>query len=137
MTCLGLAALGATAFLPFAGALTALMAAITSANLYGQDGTALWLTLLVPGSERADVRRGQLAWLALFAPMTLVLTAAGIAAGGRPDCGRGRWPRRSRCSAAGPGYCRPWPSACQPPVPAHETARTHHWGTPMSSGPPW
>ena len=88
MTCLGLAALGATAFLPFAGALTALMAAVTSANLYGQDGTALWLTLLMPGSERADVRGRQLAWLALFAPMTLVLTAAGMAAGGRPDL----WP---------------------------------------------
>ena len=56
MTCLGLAALGATALLPFAGALTALMAAVTSANLYGQDGTALWLTLLTPGSEHADVR---------------------------------------------------------------------------------
>ena len=88
MTCLGLAALGARAFLPFAGALTALMAAVTSANLYGQDGTALWLTLLMPGSERADVRGRQLAWLALFAPMTLVLTAAGMAAGGRPDL----WP---------------------------------------------
>jgi hypothetical protein len=88
MTCLGLAALGARAFLPFAGALTALMAAVTSANLYGQDGTALWLTLLVPGSERTDVRGRQLAWLALFAPMTLVLTAAGMAAGGHPDL----WP---------------------------------------------
>ena len=88
LTCLGLAALGTRAFLPFAGALTALMAAVTSANLYGQDGTALWLTLLIPGSERADVRGRQLAWLALFAPMTLVLTAAGMAAGGRPDL----WP---------------------------------------------
>ena len=88
MTCLGLAALGTRAFLPFAGALTALMAAVTSANLYGQDGTALWLTLLIPGSERADVRGRQLAWLALFAPMTLVLTAAGMAASGRPDL----WP---------------------------------------------
>ena len=87
MTCLGLAAFGTTAFLPFVGALTALMAAVTSANLYGQDGTALWLTLLI-GSERADVRGRQLAWLALFAPMTLVLTAAGMAASGRPDL----WP---------------------------------------------
>ena len=88
MTCLAPAALRATAFLPFLGALTALMAAVTSANLYGQDGTALWLTLLIPGSERADVRGRQLAWLALFAPMTLVLTAAGTAASGRPDL----WP---------------------------------------------
>ena len=88
MTCLVPAAFGTRAFLPFAGALTALMAAVTSANLYGQDGTALWLTLLMPGSERADIRGRQLAWLALFAPMTLVLTAAGMAAGGRPDL----WP---------------------------------------------
>ena len=88
MTCLVPAAFGTRAFLPFAGALTALMAAVTSANLYGQDGTALWLTLLIPGSERADVRGRQLAWLALFAPMTLVLTAAGMAASGRPDL----WP---------------------------------------------
>lgn len=88
MTCLVPAAFGTRAFLPFLGALTALMAAVTSANLYGQDGTALWLTLLIPGSERADVRGRQLAWLALFAPMTLVLTAAGMAAGGRPDL----WP---------------------------------------------
>ena len=88
MTCLVPAAFGTRAFLPFAGALTGLMAAVTSANLYGQDGTALWLTLLIPGSERADVRGRQLAWLALFAPMTLVLTAAGMAASGRPDL----WP---------------------------------------------
>ena len=88
MTCLVPAAFGTRAFLPFLGALTALMAAVTSANLYGQDGTALWLTLLIPGSERADVRGRQLAWLALFAPMTLVLTAAGMAASGRPDL----WP---------------------------------------------
>jgi hypothetical protein len=88
MTCLVPAALGTRAFLPFLGALTALMAAVTSANLYGQDGTALWLTLLIPGSERADVRGRQLAWLVLFAPMTLVLTAAGVAASGRPDL----WP---------------------------------------------
>lgn len=88
LTCLVPAAFGTRAFLPFLGALTALMAAVTSANLYGQDGTALWLTLLIPGGERADVRGRQLAWLALFAPMTLVLTAAGMAASGRPDL----WP---------------------------------------------
>ena len=40
------------------------MGAVTASNLYGQDGTALWLTLLAPGSERADVRGRQLAWLA-------------------------------------------------------------------------
>ncbi len=68
-----------TVFLPFVGALTALMGAVSSANLYGQDGTALWLTLLVPASEEADVRGRQWAWLTLFGPLSLVLTVVGTA----------------------------------------------------------
>ncbi|QSY50342.1 MULTISPECIES: hypothetical protein [Streptomyces] len=78
-------AFGSTVFLPFMGALTALMGAATCANLYGQDGTALWLTLQTPGSERADVRGRQLAWIVVFAPLSLLLTAAGIAVAGQPD----------------------------------------------------
>jgi hypothetical protein len=77
-----------SAFLPFVGALTALMAAITCANLYGQDGTALWLTLLMPDTEQADVRGRQLAWLTLFGPMSLAMTLAGAALHGDP----GLWP---------------------------------------------
>lgn len=77
-----------TAFLPFVGAITALMGAVTCANLYGQDGTALWLTLLMPGTEQADVRGRQLAWLTLFGPLSLVLTVAGAALHGDP----GLWP---------------------------------------------
>lgn len=77
-----------TSFLPFAGALTATMAAVTSANLYGQDGTALWLTLLVPGSERADVRGRQLAWLVLFGPLSIALTVGGVLWDGKPQL----WP---------------------------------------------
>ena len=137
LTCLAPAAFGTRAFLPFAGALTALMAAVTSANLYGQDGTALWLTLLVPGRERADVRGRQLAWLTLFAPMTLVLTAAGMAASGRPDLWPGALAATFALLGGGAGLLRPWPSPCQPPAPAHGTATTHRWGTPMRSGPPW
>ncbi|MBM7769836.1 ABC-2 type transport system permease protein [Actinokineospora baliensis] len=68
-----------TAFLPFVGATTALMAATTSANLYGQDGTALWLTLMTPGSELADVRGRQLAWLIWFGPLSIALTIIGTA----------------------------------------------------------
>ena len=116
MTCLVPAAFGTRAFLPFLGALTALMAAVTSANLYGQDGTALWLTLLIPGSERADVRGRQLAWLALFAPMTLVLTAAGMAASGRPDLWPGALAATFALLGGGAGLL-PWPSPCQPPAP--------------------
>ncbi|MDF5757176.1 hypothetical protein [Spongiactinospora sp. TRM90649] len=66
-----------TSFLPFAGALAALMAAATCGNLYGQDGTALWLTLMTPGTERADVRGRQLAWLTFVAPISIALTVAG------------------------------------------------------------
>jgi ABC-2 type transport system permease protein len=68
---------GFTAGFPFVGAASALMAAATCANPYGQDGTALWLTLTVPGKEKADVRARQLAWLTVFGPLTLVLTLVG------------------------------------------------------------
>ncbi|TYB47640.1 hypothetical protein FXF51_57530 [Nonomuraea sp. PA05] len=68
---------GFTAAFPFVGAAAALMAAATCANSYGQDGTALWLTLTVPGKEKADVRARQLAWLTVFGPLTLALTLAG------------------------------------------------------------
>ncbi|MGH2390741.1 MAG: hypothetical protein ACRDIE_21275, partial [Chloroflexota bacterium] len=57
--------------LPWTAAGIVLMAAGASANLYGQDGTALWLTLLTPGAARHDVRGRQWAWLVVFAPGTL------------------------------------------------------------------
>ncbi|MFG1871518.1 hypothetical protein [Micromonospora arborensis] len=84
LTCLTPLVFGSTALLPFLGVVTVVMALVTSANLYAQDGTALWLTLLMPGSERSDVRGRQLAWLAVFAPMTLGLTVLGMAVGGDP-----------------------------------------------------
>ncbi|MEJ8640480.1 hypothetical protein WKI68_01630 [Streptomyces sp. MS1.HAVA.3] len=68
---------GFTAGFPFVGAAGASMAAATCANLYGQDGTALWLTLTVPGKEKADVRARQMAWLTVFGPLTLALTLVG------------------------------------------------------------
>src|SRR5699024_6783750 len=49
------------ALLPFLGVATVLLGAATSSNLYGTDGTALWMVLAVPGSERQDVRGRQLA----------------------------------------------------------------------------
>ncbi|MCP3771614.1 hypothetical protein [Streptomyces sp. MAR25Y5] len=73
-----------TAAFPFVGAAGALMAAATCANLYAQDGTALWLTLTVPGKEKADVRARQLAWLIVFGPLTLLLTLAGSLVHGDP-----------------------------------------------------
>ncbi|MEU8837275.1 hypothetical protein [Streptomyces sp900116325] len=85
MTCLVPLASHSTVFLPFLGAVTALMSAVTAANLFGQDGTAMWLGLLIPGSERADVRGRQLAWLAIYGPMSLALAALGMAVGGHPE----------------------------------------------------
>ncbi|GII79037.1 hypothetical protein Sru01_40190 [Sphaerisporangium rufum] len=64
--------------LPWAGLIFIVMAAGMSANLYGSDGTALWLTIMTPGAE--DVRGRQLAWLLIVGPpavvLTVVLTAA-------------------------------------------------------------
>ena len=53
---------------PFAGAMTVVIAAACACNLYGNDGSSLWLTVLIPGSARADVRGRQLAWLIAVAP---------------------------------------------------------------------
>ncbi|HEV7655036.1 MAG TPA: hypothetical protein VGP36_09965 [Mycobacteriales bacterium] len=78
--CYGLAiaalplAAGIPDMLPFAAPIAVIMAAGTSANLYGGDGTALWLTLLTPGAERTDVRGRQLAWLLVVGPAALLLT---------------------------------------------------------------
>jgi ABC-2 type transport system permease protein len=75
-------ALGEAVLLPWTGAIAVLMTITFCGNLYAQDGTALWLTLLSPGTEREDVRGRQWAWLAVFAPVSLVLTVALTAASG-------------------------------------------------------
>lgn len=66
--------LGATWMWPFAGAIVVMAAGITSANVYGMDGTSLWLTLMLPGRERTDVLGRQLAWLIAFGAIALGLT---------------------------------------------------------------
>ena len=86
--CLVPLAFGSSAFLPFAGALTALMGAATSANLDGQDGTALWLVLLTPGTEENDVRGRQFAWMTLFGPLPVLLAVLGTALSGHTEL----WP---------------------------------------------
>ena len=65
---------GVTLMLPFAGPLFTMIAAACSTNLYGDDGSALWLTLVTPNVERADVRGRQLAWLLVVGPVGLLLT---------------------------------------------------------------
>ena len=73
------------------------MGAVTATNLYGQDGTALWLTLTTPGSERADVRGRQLAWLATVRPDGgRRSTVAGGVASGHPEL----WPWALAATAA-------------------------------------
>jgi ABC-2 type transport system permease protein len=65
--------------LPFAGVVVALIGAMACVNVYAMDGTALWLTLLAPGAERADVRGRQIAWLLIFAPASVLPTVLGLA----------------------------------------------------------
>jgi ABC-2 type transport system permease protein len=64
---------------PFAGLLFTVIAAACFTNCYGDDGTSLWLTLVVPGAARADIRGRVWAWLLVVGPagllLTLVLTA--------------------------------------------------------------
>ena len=79
---------GWAGMVPWTGALVAVMAAAVSANLYGVDGSALWLTLLTPGATRADVRGRQLAWLLTIGPATFLLTIALTIASGQRDL----WP---------------------------------------------
>lgn len=82
LSCLVPLAFGSSALLPFAGALTAVMGAAVSANLYGQDGTALWMNLVAPDTAAADVRGRQLAWLTFFAPVSILLSILGTVLSG-------------------------------------------------------
>ncbi len=63
---------------PWAAPGVALMAAAAAANLYGQDGTALWLTL-VTGRERADLWARLWCYLIVFLPITAATGAVTIA----------------------------------------------------------
>ena len=73
---------GTYLLLPYAGVLTAIIAGACACNLYGSDGTSLWLTVMSPGSSRADVRGRQEAWLIVVAPYTVALTIAFTAVSG-------------------------------------------------------
>lgn len=61
-------------FVPFIGVAFGIWAAAVSANLYGEDGTVIWQTVLTPGAARKDVRGRQLAWLLLTTPVVIVLS---------------------------------------------------------------
>jgi ABC-2 type transport system permease protein len=61
-------------FVPFIGVAFGIWAAAVSANLYGEDGTAIWQTILTPGAAGKDVRGRQVAWLLITAPVVVVLS---------------------------------------------------------------
>jgi ABC-2 type transport system permease protein len=67
---------------PWAGAVIVVIAAVGYSNVYGMDGTSLWLTLLAPGAAAVDVRGRQLAWLLVLAPLSLAVTVILTAASG-------------------------------------------------------
>ncbi|NRQ37019.1 hypothetical protein HII36_35055 [Nonomuraea sp. NN258] len=83
---------GVDTMLPLAGPIFIAMAAAMTANLYGTDGTALWLTLLTPGAS--DVRGRQWAWLLTVAPIGLAVTLGFTAITGGP------WPPVLAATAA-------------------------------------
>jgi ABC-2 type transport system permease protein len=74
---------GKSTGLPFSGLLFTLIAAACFTNCYGDDGTSLWLTLVVPGAARADIRGRVLGWLLVVGPAGLLLTVVLTAVSGQ------------------------------------------------------
>ncbi|WP_435112417.1 hypothetical protein [Nocardiopsis synnemataformans] len=71
-------------FTPFAGVIAAFVMALATSNMYGHDGTALWLSVVGQDRDtlRADVRGRQIAILLLITPAATVLSAVFIVATG-------------------------------------------------------
>ena len=70
---------GVVDLLPWAGTMMVVMAVSLAANLYSFDGTGIWLTLQ-SGSERADIRARQGAFVLVYGPVALLATIALTAA---------------------------------------------------------
>ncbi|MFB6588341.1 hypothetical protein ACFCVQ_22325 [Bacillus thuringiensis] len=60
--------------MPWVGVIMIVFTSMFACNLYGFDGSALWLTLVTPGAERIDVRGRQLAWLIAIGPVAILTT---------------------------------------------------------------
>ncbi|MBE5106524.1 hypothetical protein IGI01_14880 [Bacillus thuringiensis] len=60
--------------MPWAGVIMIVFTSMFVCNLYGFDGSTLWLTLVTPGAERMDVRGRQLAWLIAIGPVAILTT---------------------------------------------------------------
>ncbi|GAA0997664.1 hypothetical protein GCM10009551_065450 [Nocardiopsis tropica] len=73
-------------FAPFAGVIAAFIMALATSNMYGHDGTALWLSVVGQGRDtvRADVRGRQVAILLLIVPGATLLSAVFVVATGSP-----------------------------------------------------
>ncbi|MEH7457859.1 hypothetical protein V7183_11625 [Bacillus sp. JJ1127] len=65
---------GIPGLMPWAGVIMIVFTSMFACNLYGFDGSALWLTLVTPGVERIDVRGRQGAWLLVVGPVAIVAT---------------------------------------------------------------
>ncbi|GAA3290288.1 transporter [Dactylosporangium vinaceum] len=74
--------LGWNGMLPYAGPIFIVMAAGMASNLYGTDGTALWLTVMTPGAT--DVRGRQLAWVTTQGAIAIVITVVCTSITGGP-----------------------------------------------------
>jgi ABC-2 type transport system permease protein len=70
-------------YLGFAGLLFTVIAAACFTNFYGDDGTSLWLTLVVPGAERPDIRGRVWAWFLVVGPAGLLITIVFTAISGQ------------------------------------------------------
>jgi len=69
-------AAGTSGLLPFSGPLTVVIIGACATNLYGNDGSSLWLIIATPRAAAADVRGRQLALLLLVAPFAVAETVA-------------------------------------------------------------
>lgn len=72
--CLMPLAVGWAGMAPWAGAVAAVMGGAMWASAYAVDGTAVWLTVMVPGAARIDVRARQAAFLLIHAPPVVLLS---------------------------------------------------------------
>lgn len=69
---------------PFSGVVAVLIMGMASSNLYGHDGTALWLTVVGQGRDthRAEIRGRQIAIALLIVPFAVLMSAVMVLATG-------------------------------------------------------
>ncbi|MEU3018963.1 MULTISPECIES: hypothetical protein [unclassified Nocardiopsis] len=69
---------------PFAGVIALLVMGMGGSNMYGHDGTALWLTVVGQGADtvRAEVRGRQIALALLIGPASALLSVVAVVVSG-------------------------------------------------------